>query len=404
MMVLSAERRWRIAVVGCFACSVAWSGESLGEEVPAAVSHLEETIRHASPEDKHRVRAEIRRVMEAFLAERNVELQPVALPFREGRWKVTQGNSTVYTHRGRNQFSWDFELVDGDGFRHPLAMGVTRRPRENHSFGQPIYAALAGRVWTQSGAVDGGEKNNIIVIHHADGTRSVYDHVRHSGFEVKTRDIVERGQLIGYVGYTGVSYPHIHFSVRLAALDNWTLPVRFASYYVVDSDLNEFTHVRDGVPTEGQIVAATLKEARTPSVPVSGKIERPEDTVTFRGHGYKYFSHKLDWATAQRVCERLGGHLVTITNRREDRFVARLVPKMGNFDRCWIGLSDADRSGSWRWVTGEKFKYKNWGKGQPDNMGGRQHFGQIGFAGRKEWSDGDGAGVFPFVCEWESLP
>ena len=371
------------------------------EVVPPSITHLEETVRQGNSVERSRAQSEIRRTMEAFLAKRKLSTPSFSLPFKHGRWKITQGNSTVYSHSGKNQFSWDFELVDLDGFRHPLGIGPTERPRENYSYDQPIYAARAGRVWIRSGGQDGGAESNLIVIHHGDGTRAIYDHIRSGGFECKTGDTVEHGQRIGLVGYTGVSYPHIHFSVRLSKLDDWTLPIRFTSYYLIDPKSQRAVEVRDGAPLEGQIIAATQQEATGPSVPIWESSGVPDNASHFRGHSYQYYGHKLDWGSAQRVCERLGGHLVTITSRREDGFVAGLVPKLGKFDRCWIGLSDAERHGVWRWVTGEPLQYANWGQWQPDNMGGKQHFGQIGFDGHKQWSDGDCSEKRPFVCEWE---
>lgn len=381
---------------------VAHAGVIHAEEAfPPSLTHLEEVVRQGSSVEKSRARAEIRRLMEAFLAKRELSTASFSLPFERGRWMITQGNSTVYTHSGKNQFSWDFELVDLDGFRHPLAIRPTERPRENYSYGQPIHAARAGRVWIQSGGQDGGAKSNLIVVHHDDGTRAIYDHIRRDGFECKSGDRVQKGQRIGLVGYTGTSYPHIHFSVRCSKLDNWTLPVRFTSYYLIDPKTRRAVEVRDGAPLEGQIIAATQHEATDPSVPIRESSGVPDDASHFRRHSYKYYGHKLDWGSAKRVCERLGGHLVAIGNRREDDFVAGLVPKLGKFDRCWIGLSDAERHGIWCWVTGEPFQYANWGKRQPDNMAGKQHFGQIGFDGHKQWSDGDGSGKHAFVCEWE---
>lgn len=375
----------------------------LAEEViPPSVTHLEEVIQRGGAVEQSRARAEIRRTMEAFFAKRKLFTPSFALPIKRGRWMITQGNSTANSHSGKIQFSWDFELVDDDGFRHPLGLGPTARPRENYSYGQPIHAARAGRVWIQSGGQDGGAKSNLIVIHHGDGTRAIYDHLRPDGIECKTGDTVETGQRIALVGYTGVSYPHLHFSVRCSRLDDWTLPIRFTSYYVIDPESRDAEEVRDGAPLEGQIIAATQHEAADPSVPTRESLGIPSDASNFRGHRYKYYDHKLDWGSAKRVCERLGGHLVAIASRREDAFVATLVPMIGKFERCWIGLSDEKRDGVWRWVTGEPFRYANWGKRQPDNMGGQQHFGQIGFDGHEQWSDGDGSGKHPFVCEWES--
>ncbi len=365
------------------------------------VDRLTQLIREGG-ESAVRARAEVRNAMEKYFRAELIPLHAYALPFAKGRWKVTQGNSTVHSHSGVNQFSWDFELVDTAGLLHPLGFRSAERPKETYAYAKPIHAVAAGRVWLRGGALDGPGESNIIVIHHGDGTRAIYDHIRPDGFAVEASDQARRGQLIGYVGHSGVTYPHIHFSVRTDKLDSWTLPIRFERYFLFDPSTGRVDEVRNGVPLAGQIIAATAQEARRPSVPEEEPPRIPEEAKIFFHRRYCYFSHELDWMTARTVCARLGGQLVTITSHPEDRFVAGLLPRMGKFDRCWIGLTEAGHAGRWTWVTGEPFEYHNWADRQPDNMGGNQHHAQIGFAGKKRWSDGNGDTRHPFVCEWDS--
>ena len=35
----------------------------------------------------------------------------------------------------------------------------------------------------------------------------------------------------------------------------------------------------------------------------------------------------------------------------------------------WIGLTDKDAEGNWKWVSGETSSYRNWSGPQPDNKG-----------------------------------
>jgi len=56
---------------------------------------------------------------------------------------------------------------------------------------------------------------NYVRIEHADGTVASYWHLPQDGACVKIGDVVERGDLIGLSGNTGISLaPHLHFSVR----------------------------------------------------------------------------------------------------------------------------------------------------------------------------------------------
>ena len=87
--------------------------------------------------------------------------------------------------------------------------------------GVPVVAAAAGQVtWIQRGYFD---RNywppyvglpNGINIRHADGSNSQYFHLRQHSVAVELGDVVEAGQVIGYIGSSGLSpTPHLHFEV-----------------------------------------------------------------------------------------------------------------------------------------------------------------------------------------------
>ena len=76
--------------------------------------------------------------------------------------------------------------------------------------GQPIFAAAAGTV-TMAGSYGG--YGNAVVIDHGEGLSTVYAHQSRLGSKVG--QVVEPGDVIGYVGSTGFSTgPHLHFEVR----------------------------------------------------------------------------------------------------------------------------------------------------------------------------------------------
>ena len=62
----------------------------------------------------------------------------------------------------------------------------------------------------------------------------------------------------------------------------------------------------------------------------------------------------------------MGGHLVTITSAEEQDFVSNLI-KCGNRINYWLGGTDEDTEGVWKWVSGEPFEYDNWHTGEPSN-------------------------------------
>jgi len=79
-------------------------------------------------------------------------------------------------------------------------------------------------------------------IAHGSGWATSYSHM--SRIAVAPGQLVRQGQLIGYVGSSGLSTgPHVHFEVRKDGTPVNPLSVRFASTPVVD------THLADAVKT-----------------------------------------------------------------------------------------------------------------------------------------------------------
>ena len=79
--------------------------------------------------------------------------------------------------------------------------------------GTPIYATRAGKVTRAS--YQAGGAGNYVSINHLDGFASIYMHMTH--YVVSAGQTVSQGQLIGYVGSTGLSTgPHLHFGISYA--------------------------------------------------------------------------------------------------------------------------------------------------------------------------------------------
>ena len=80
--------------------------------------------------------------------------------------------------------------------------------------GTPVYAPSSGKIIYAS---RDGSYGLSVKIAHNQSLLSRYAHLQ--TLDVKVGDIVERGQLIGYVGNTGRSTgPHLHYEVRLSGV------------------------------------------------------------------------------------------------------------------------------------------------------------------------------------------
>lgn len=106
-------------------------------------------------------------------------------------------------------------IASGFGFRiHPIY-----KVKKLHTgidfaapIGTPIYATADGKVEEVSVKFSGYGK--MVVINHGFGYKTRYAHMH--DFAVRTGQNVKRGELIGYVGDTGVSTaPHLHYEVMM---------------------------------------------------------------------------------------------------------------------------------------------------------------------------------------------
>ncbi len=129
----------------------------------------------------------------------------------------------------------------------------------------------------------------------------------------------------------------------------------------------------------------------------------PAATAAYNGHSYYFYNTPVTWYEAKLVCEQLGGHLVTITNADENAFVKGLIGDSA----CWIGATDKDKEGTWKWVSGETFSYSKWygssyGGTEPNNdsasLEGAENYAHIR-QNSDTWNDNSGCFQCSFVCE-----
>ena len=78
--------------------------------------------------------------------------------------------------------------------------------------GTPIWSIAAGRV---TFAAERGGNGNLVVVNHGQGYESMYAHLSRFGPGIRRGSEVEQGDVIGYVGSTGLSTgPHLHFGMK----------------------------------------------------------------------------------------------------------------------------------------------------------------------------------------------
>ncbi len=112
------------------------------------------------------------------------------------------------------------------------------------------------------------------------------------------------------------------------------------------------------------------------------------------GHAYKVFTVPLAWPAARDACLRNAGHLATLADAEEEAFVSTLVGT-----RVWIGACDADKEGTFAWVTNEAFSFRRFGPKEPDDHDGTDDCVALG--PDPVWHDRTCGEANAYVCEIE---
>ena len=119
----------------------------------------------------------------------------------------------------------------------------------------------------------------------------------------------------------------------------------------------------------------------------------------------------MTWQNSKDYCIAQGGSLVEITSEAEQAAITAKIRSegWGNFN-FWIGLTDLDSEGTFKWVSGDAVNYTHWAPGEPNNQGhsgGPEDCAHIGDGGRT-WNDmpcddsqGWGNNFLP-LCEFKS--
>merc|ERR1711931_550661 len=65
---------------------------------------------------------------------------------------------------------------------------------------------------------------------------------------------------------------------------------------------------------------------------------------------YLYHPEEADWEGAKALCEMEGAQLAVITSEAEQ---GRIASRFGRLPEFWVGCTDIEREGQFRWVNGQ---------------------------------------------------
>ncbi|XP_049328201.1 CD209 antigen-like protein E [Astyanax mexicanus] len=120
--------------------------------------------------------------------------------------------------------------------------------------------------------------------------------------------------------------------------------------------------------------------------------------------GWIYFSSSLyyvsteekSWSESRNDCRKRGSDLVIINSREEQNFINTLRKDQW----VWIGLSDGETEGVWKWVDGSELITGFWRTGEPNSYGDEDcGLTDIVSDPVKTWADYPCNRQFVWICE-----
>jgi len=140
------------------------------------------------------------------------------------RYTNKQGNSSYYTADGQSmrkafiRTPVDFARISSrfsNGRKHPILNKIRAHKGVDYAAarGTPIKSAGDGKVLL---AGRKGGYGNTVVIQHGNRYRTLYAHMQGFAKGVRNGSSVKQGQIIGYIGTTGLSTgPHLHYEFQV---------------------------------------------------------------------------------------------------------------------------------------------------------------------------------------------
>ncbi|XP_034734521.1 CD209 antigen-like protein E isoform X2 [Etheostoma cragini] len=118
----------------------------------------------------------------------------------------------------------------------------------------------------------------------------------------------------------------------------------------------------------------------------------------FSGSFYHISSIEKPWQGSRDDCLEKGADLVIINSKEEEDFIRKFQKVM------WIGLTDSETEGTWKWVDGTPLNESYWNSEEP-NGGKKENCVELqNFAFENSWNDVSCSAPVYSICEMKVIP
>ncbi|XP_026103485.1 CD209 antigen-like protein C [Carassius auratus] len=111
---------------------------------------------------------------------------------------------------------------------------------------------------------------------------------------------------------------------------------------------------------------------------------------------YLFSSETKNWNESRRYCREREADLIIINYTEEQDFVKNICGS----EHFWIGLTDIEEEGRWKWVDGSTLTYRFWKSGEPNDYQGNEDCANTHSSG---WFDTNCDSSVKWICETSIL-
>ncbi|XP_052423973.1 C-type lectin domain family 4 member E isoform X4 [Carassius gibelio] len=150
------------------------------------------------------------------------------------------------------------------------------------------------------------------------------------------------------------------------------------------------------------------EERKTKREQLINQLSNLDEWIYYQFSFYYKSNEKKNWTESRRDCLKKGADLIIINNRTEQDFVMNIT----NRTEFWIGATDTDVEGSWKWVDGSNMTsgFRFWATGGEVNEPGGGKEENCAVSHSIQWPNIKGChdvkcnDAYHWICEKSIIP
>ncbi|XP_048024785.1 CD209 antigen-like protein 2 [Megalobrama amblycephala] len=150
---------------------------------------------------------------------------------------------------------------------------------------------------------------------------------------------------------------------------------------------------RDGLSSTNLDLSKHRDQLNKEKNELSKSLQEMDEWIYYKSSLYFISTENKSWTESRRYCTERGADLIIINNREEQGFVKKISAGVN----VWIGLTDGDVEGRWKWVDSSTLTAGFWASGEPNSYGGINEDCAVNY--EPGWADYPCNHLMQWVCE-----